>query len=469
MMRFATETNIMSQSLPSSYTTSKYQADGGFTISGLAPFFGISAIAGAITGYAAGWVSQWFYLVLLFPIVIGAAVGAVGGTAIRIGKVRVPWLCGLAGFLAGTLACFSMYMCEYSRFEAELEMIPPEFREMARNLEQFQARRAELPKEIQEFVDELAQDEQGRQTLAIDGFFDYMDVQAQNGVEIGRATDVNKKGGMNLGYTGSYIYWGIELLIVAGISFAMMKGRAAEPFCIHCENWKTTEELGRVAGDQPSVVEALETGRLSEIKAGAPMPSGLILSIFECQKCGADSTIDLGLVRTDMNDKGEASTTKITMVTYPGDTAESIHSIFTADLNAAVASPMDEAFQQIEGQTSEADVSPTSANSFRLTVISDYGENEQLISEAASNADVVEQMQSLDWNGFHQVILQQENGDLIEVGGSLNPDDGFSIIYLENEEEFVVKEPPTNVEQMLETLTLYLAADPRWKTQYEWE
>jgi hypothetical protein len=455
----------MSDSIQTSFSATKYKADGGFAMSGLVPFFGISAVAGIATGYLAGFISQWFYLVLLFPILIGGVVGAVGGWAIKIGKVRVPWLCGLAGFLVGTLACYSMYLCEYNRYEAQLEQVPELFREIARNLDKFQAQRDELPKELQEFIAELAKDEDARRALAVNGFADYMDLQARNGVEIGRATDVNKKGGMNLGYTGSYIYWGAELLIVACISFAIMKTSAAKPFCIHCDNWKTEESFGRLAGEQPSITEALETGQLSALEAGVPTPTGLTLSIHACAQCGAESTIDVGLTLTEINKKGESSTTQLLLVTYPGEAIETFRSIFTPDLTSNAESPTDAAFQQIEAQASK----PIDGTSCRMTVLSDYGEVERYISEQATVQDIVEQMGSLDWSGFHQVILQRENGDLLEVGGSLDPEDGLSIIYNEGGEEFVTTTPPQTVDEMTRTLQLYLANDPTWKSQFGWE
>ena len=248
-----------------------------------------------------------------------------------------------------------------------------------------------------------------------------------------------------------------------------MKNAAAEPFCTNCETWKTSEDLGPLIGVDSNIVAALEAGELADLKPSDPAPIGSLLSMFECPNCKAESTIDVCLTQHTQNKKGEVSKKQLALVTYPGIAAESLRSIFAPSLaqHAGYSNPVAEATQP--GKTQNAGTPAASDSAMRLTVISDYGKNEELISENATEADVVEQMKSLDWNGFNQVILQQQNGDLLEVGGGLRPDDGFSMIFNTNGEEFVVKDPPTTVEQMTQTLLLYLTKNETWKTRLEWE
>jgi hypothetical protein len=75
----------------------------------------------------------------------------------------------------------------------------------------------------------------------------------------------------------------------------------------------------------------------------------------------------------------------------------------------------------------------------RLRVLSNYGETERAVTDQATAETVESTMSSLDWQGFHQVVLERPNGDWMEVGGSLDPSDGLSVMYEENGSQFVIK------------------------------
>jgi hypothetical protein len=81
--------------------------------------------------------------------------------------------------------------------------------------------------------------------------------------------------GTNLGYVGSYIYWGVELLILVGVSFAIMLGAASEPFCVQCETWKQERILGGVSPPADEAVDAINQGDLNRLIALNPTPSGV--------------------------------------------------------------------------------------------------------------------------------------------------------------------------------------------------
>lgn len=78
-------------------------------------------------------------------------------------------------------------------------------------------------------------------------------------------------------------------------------------------------------------------------------------------------------------------------------------------------------------------------------------------------------MHSLNWQGFHQVVLEQPNGDWMDVGGSLNPDDGLSVMHEENGKQSVIRVPPTSVDEMTTMLLGYLSGTDDWKSGTEWE
>jgi hypothetical protein len=103
-----------------------------------------------------------------------------------------------------------------------------------------------------------------------------------------------------------------------------------------------------------------------------------------------------------------------------------------------------------------------------LSVISNYGQTMEIIAEEATPALVRQTMRSLDWHGFHQVILTKADGDWLEVGGSLAPGDGLSVMYEERGEQFVIEDPPETVEEMTAFLLDYLAGSGQWRGRANW-
>lgn len=99
----------------------------------------------------------------------------------------------------------------------------------------------------------------------------------------------------------------------------------------------------------------------------------------------------------------------------------------------------------------------------RLRILSDYGARERVVSEDATPEIIESTMNSLDWEGFHQVVLERSKGDSLEVGGSLNPEDGLSALREENGTQKVISDPPTSVGEMTAILLSYLSQGDKWK------
>lgn len=105
----------------------------------------------------------------------------------------------------------------------------------------------------------------------------------------------------------------------------------------------------------------------------------------------------------------------------------------------------------------------------RLRVISDYGQAERIVTEEPTEEDIRSLMNSLDWNEFHQVVIDRGNGDWMEVGGSLDPGIGLSAMFSEGNRQSVIVEPLKDVGDMNSILLMYLASDGDWKRKWEWE
>jgi hypothetical protein len=134
---------------------------------------------------------------------------------------------------------------------------------------------------------------------------------------------------MNLGYTGSWIYWGIELLIVAGITFALVYDSTSQPYCRKCQRWKTPRVLGHLRGQPAETTTALREGNLSPITANqsGDDPRNLRVTVACCDACAGQSPIDLKLEQITPTKDGEQTKT-LTHLTYPPHALPTIASLF---------------------------------------------------------------------------------------------------------------------------------------------
>jgi hypothetical protein len=309
--------------LPQSFPVRPYVPDGGMSLGGALQLVGTLGLAGIILGGVASWISRFFYLVLLFPIGIGLCLGWVGCGCIRAFKIRRPLTCGVAGFVAGCLAMLSMHSFDYRHFEATLAAEAADdlelLRTIARNARQIEADPSGIPEEeraqVLEFIGEMEKDPQLRRALLVDSLWSYLDFAAHQGVELKRGAGH----GINLGYWGSYIYWGIEALIVAGIAFGVMKGAAAEPFCGDCLAWKAAAAWGPLS--HPDAVEqSLREGRVEQFESDpAAMGEQVVVTAFRCPTCEDAGEIDVRVERLTVNSKGEVQRKQTLQVTYPAE------------------------------------------------------------------------------------------------------------------------------------------------------
>jgi hypothetical protein len=101
-----------------------------------------------------------------------------------------------------------------------------------------------------------------------------------------------------------------------------------------------------------------------------------------------------------------------------------------------------------------------------------FNQRYEFISANPTLAEIEELLDNLDWVGkFHQVVLTKSNNISMEVGGSMDPEDGLSAVYreLDNKVYSVTGAPPSNVGQMKQILSLFMNNDNSWKTLYEFK
>src|SRR5262245_34944060 len=83
---------------PASFPSVPYRPSGGSPGGGL-PVLALTLVTAVAVAVGVGLLRQVFYLVLVFPLAMGFAVGAAGAWAVGLGKVRSPLLAGLFGLL----------------------------------------------------------------------------------------------------------------------------------------------------------------------------------------------------------------------------------------------------------------------------------------------------------------------------------------------------------------------------------
>lgn len=272
---------------PPRFEVQPYTPDGNFPPLGLALTLGGGLAVAVLVGFLASFIGQWFYLVVLFPFLIGLALGGAGVAFIKVGRLRNPLLAGIAAVLSGVMAMGTMHYFNYQRtLDAVMKRLPIDRNELESRL----------------------------------SFAKYMDIRATEGVTIGRAAHNDK--GMNLGYVGSYLYWLAEVILVAGLAWAMMRKTAAAPFCVGCNTWKNERRLAEMTVPaEDMAVQAVNEGELIRLlQCGEPIrTAGLVVKAAVCPSCGEEGEVDITLDRLTKNAKGEWTATTLTRVTYPGE------------------------------------------------------------------------------------------------------------------------------------------------------
>ena len=328
------------------FSVKKYKPDTGFEPAGLAALLLALAVAGAVLGFIANYVSQWFYLILVFPAGIGLALGFVGGFVVTKTKTRNPMLCALAGLLGGIFAMTAMHYASYMDFKNQMSdpAIEDEAAEIAvfANMSESQREKAltemEATEEDREYVETAIS-----AYLALDSFPAFMNFAATQGVSIGRAT--SSGGGANIGFVGSYIYWILEMLLVAGIVLFAVRNEASQPFCKKCHEWKEPVVLGTLQGTADQGKAVVASGNIAEMRGLSPTPEwldeGTRVTLHACARCQASETAVVYASQISLDNKGNQNEKNLAKIAYPGEAAEALRQTFAEAESLGTVDPVD--------------------------------------------------------------------------------------------------------------------------------
>ena len=203
-----------------------YQPSNKVTSTGIKWLLLSSVIGGLAIGGLTHLISLLVYLIVVFPLGMGFAGGRVMVAAIRQGKVRNPAIATLFGILTGLLLYGSLHGAGYWQFkQSASEQITKELE----GVSDYQSNN---------IIDTFLEEKTGSK-----GFLGYLKHNAQQGVSIGRLEST----GTNLGETGTWIYWLIELAIIDITIAAIAYSTAKNPFCENGDQWyKHPEHIGIV-------------------------------------------------------------------------------------------------------------------------------------------------------------------------------------------------------------------------------
>jgi hypothetical protein len=192
-------------------------------LGGVMLLFGAAILAGVVIGGIASLVGRFLYLIIMFPIIMGAIVGWALNKAIVIGKIRSTFIAIAAGVLAAVVTYGSMHIADYIQFRIDAA------NEIQKQVVAQYGQRAP-DANVQAYIDELLIQETGAP-----GFIGYILFAAKQGVSISHVGVGSSDSGINLGPL-TWLYWLAELGLIGWMTISTYK-TAQQPFCEHCDTW----------------------------------------------------------------------------------------------------------------------------------------------------------------------------------------------------------------------------------------
>ncbi len=266
---------------------------GGWIALVLATLIGSLVIGGIVFA-----VSHLIYLIVLFPLLMGAIGGGLLVLVVKSSKVRSPILAGLFGLILGIgivgVYRFAEYYIDF-RNEITNSIRESEGQDISQQ-------------DIDEFIDLSLEDETGSS-----GFVGYLKYAASLGTTITRSSGSSE---MQLDERATWIYWGIELLIVALIAAGMAFGAARQPFNEEAGEWYPGQMvIGRV--DWNSRKEFYNLLKADDLRGAfkmvmtAPMTGNRVDVLFQQTPTAPQSDVILSVNETRVNRKNQSSGTKM--------------------------------------------------------------------------------------------------------------------------------------------------------------
>jgi len=301
------------------FPVSLYRASGVFSWKAVVTVLGVSVLAGTLIGFAVGLAGTLFYLVLLFPLLVGIATGKLAAAAVRAARLRNPIVAGLCALCGAALAMPIVHGYGYVEFQRARAQLDPDALATAMGMS---------PDALPADAKASGITPEAIRAARVTTLPRYLDLQAQQGVRIGRSGWLD----IQLGHAGSYVYWALEVLLAAAVAFVLAYRAAEVPFCERCGRWMAQRRLGGVRTPADQAVEALRAGKLGRLHPSPAPTAGreIRLTMASCPQCGTTSPVTLRLdrVRVGRDGKETASARLLAHATYPGEALPVVEDLF---------------------------------------------------------------------------------------------------------------------------------------------
>ncbi len=256
---------------PTPYPVEPFKPTRGGAPAGVVVAIVVGLFGALVLGAVAALVRQGVWFVLVFPLLLGFGLGVCASAGAWLAKCRLAQLVAGAGAVVGLAGAFVLHYATYLIVFRDFPQPPVDFPE-------------------------------------------YLDLLCRAGV-------------MSFGYTGSIIYYLVEVVVIAVAAGAGAVILLNGPFCEKCNLWKQKESLGTFKGSAQVAAWAVGTGRPTLMLAPTEADEKVTVEVYRCPLCRNDGPIDVKATCAVTENKNTA--TAVVFVTYPGAAAADFEKLRT--------------------------------------------------------------------------------------------------------------------------------------------
>lgn len=252
-------------------------------------------VGGLVVGGVVAFISQFIYLIILFPILMGAVAAFIMSAGVKFLKIPSAGLAAFVALVLGLVLYTSLHYGQYLLFVQEMHTV------VEQELGITDAASAN------ELIDLFLAEETGAT-----GFVGFILVEVDAGFSVERTT-----GSSSLPISGPiiWVYWFIELAVITGMALVAAVGTSAKTFCKVCEEWYTSERLGSVP--RQAATQFLQAVEMDDFKQAhdmvqaeaIPAPS-LEVYLRRCPSCES-SELHLAIEASGVDSRGRPKTQQV--------------------------------------------------------------------------------------------------------------------------------------------------------------
>ena len=273
-----------------------YKSDNGINPIGAVLTLVLAIVGGAVLGLIVYFVSQFIYLICIFPFLIGGIFGYLLTLGVDLGKVRSGVYVAIAGIIG---ALVFLAASRYPTYAIDFKS------DVRDELEDFAGAGVEVTdEEVNEFADFILEAETGAT-----GYWGFLQLEAKEGISIGRrSTDL-----MTLDGTMAWVYWAIDFLIIAGFGIILGVGRTDEPYSTLAKEWYRQDGfIGTLPmGEFPEFMRSLTESRYEDAgqklsgERQAPTPK---IDVYTMRSSDPTDNVILAFKEVTVDNKGNLKT-----------------------------------------------------------------------------------------------------------------------------------------------------------------